>query len=73
MFISRRKFNFTNHCVTRLWRIFTNNYKIVFGNIDKQGIVSKLKVLYGIDDNLCQKNWTPIILDGLRSKLVAMR
>jgi hypothetical protein len=40
---------------------FTNNYKIVFGNIDNQGVVSKLKVLYGIDDNACQKNWAPII------------
>ena len=40
---------------------FTNNYKIVFGNIDNQGIVSKLKVLYGIGDDLCQKNWIPII------------
>ena len=42
-------------------RNFTNNNKIVFGNIDNQGVVSKLKVLYGIDDNLCQKNWVPII------------
>jgi hypothetical protein len=42
-------------------RNYTSNNKIVFGQIDKQNTVSKIKVLYGIDDNLCQKNWVPII------------
>ena len=56
IFPQNKKIYFLTAC-----KHFTNNYKIVFGNIDKQGVVSKLKVLYGIDDNLCQKNWAPII------------
>jgi hypothetical protein len=46
-------------------RNFTSTNKIVFGNIDKQNTSAKLKVLYGIDDNNCQKNWVPIINDDI--------
>jgi hypothetical protein len=42
-------------------RNYTSNNKIVFGKIDTNNTVSKLKVLYGIDDDSCQKNWVPII------------